>query len=174
MANTEVRYTKKVIKFVCDKISDGLTLSGICRRYHGRSPLIPEERRTLYRWMDRHPDFKEAYLKAKGIQHLVWQDDIKDLADEEAPDTGDAKRDHAVMRQREFKARTMLALSGQLASKYAPELKEKKETGNQIAIEGIQVVNYYLTNDTKPQLSNTKIIEGESIKIELEPHTPPE
>lgn len=159
-----VKYHKKVIEFVCSRIANGMTMTKICRDFFGKSPLIPEHTRTIHRWIAQYPEFKEKYQEAMRVKYLTLHDHIIDLTDEEPADTGDFKRDQTMSRHKETKIRTLLALSGQLASKYVPELKDQKQDLT-LSAPVIKILNYYQQAEL-PTPAATFSIEDEKGEVE--------
>lgn len=58
MARPE-EHTPEIIAEICDGLSDGITLSEICRRDH-----MPQ-RRTVYDWTAKHPDIAARIARAR-------------------------------------------------------------------------------------------------------------
>lgn len=69
-------YTPKLAEDICQRLSNGETLEKICE---GKS--YPD-RITVWRWVDKHPEFATLYAQARATQGDREFDEIKAIADE--------------------------------------------------------------------------------------------
>ena len=65
-----VQYSDDVAEEVCERLSEGETLTVICRDAH-----LPA-RKTVYHWVDHRPHFKEMYDEARDRQADAHADEI--------------------------------------------------------------------------------------------------
>ena len=77
MANIS-RYTPEVVEEILVRISGGESLTSVCRDDH-----MPEIS-TVMRWViyDKHPEFKEAYIKAREANALAHGDRVISIAEQ--------------------------------------------------------------------------------------------
>lgn len=69
-------YTPDVAGAICDRMADGESLVSICRE-----DAMPD-RRTVYRWLDAHEEFRHKYARAVELRVEHWGDEILDIVDE--------------------------------------------------------------------------------------------
>jgi hypothetical protein len=55
-------YSAEMTETICGLMSDGMTLTAICQK-----PGMPGTT-TVHRWLGEHPDFREAYARAREMQ----------------------------------------------------------------------------------------------------------
>jgi len=55
-------YTPELAELLCDKIAEGQPVLAICD-----DPGLPS-RKTFYRWLEAHEDFRHKYARARAIQ----------------------------------------------------------------------------------------------------------
>jgi hypothetical protein len=67
-------FTQQIADHICERISLGETLRSICT-----DPALPD-RVTIYRWMDKYPDFCNQYAKARLLQADTYFDQIVEEA----------------------------------------------------------------------------------------------
>ena len=80
MAADKVDYSAKIVKKICDMIETGESVSKICRMKG-----MPEKK-SVYRWLAKYPEFMEEYMAAKicGVEALV--DQMMDIANDSSMD----------------------------------------------------------------------------------------
>jgi hypothetical protein len=69
-------YTEDISLEICFRIVNGESLNRICKDAH--MPNVA----TVYRWLQKLPDFREMYTRAKEDQADTLADEIQDIADE--------------------------------------------------------------------------------------------
>lgn len=163
-------YNQGRANFICDKIADGWTLSKLCKEYSGTE--LPIEK-TIYRWKDKYPEFREQLALAYQTHIYKQMDELRDLSEEllnaEEPTEEEIFGDctvregieklklHASMkkeRRDNIKIRIdaiKFSLS-HLAPKLVPELKDQAKVQVGVSIPIINVISY-----KEPE---TKLIEG--------------
>ncbi len=68
-------FGKRVAGEICGRLVAGETLKSICRH-----PSMPRYR-TVFAWIDRYPDFAEAYRRARCAAAEAIADEMLDIAD---------------------------------------------------------------------------------------------
>lgn len=77
------KYTIELAQEICDAIScDSKGLRRLCEDH----PHWPE-RRNIYHWMRKYPDFRLQYMQAKEHQIEALVDEILEIADDASHDT---------------------------------------------------------------------------------------
>jgi hypothetical protein len=84
----QVRYSKAVTREICKRIAAGEIWFRICNT--GRMPSYT----TLYAWLDRYPDFAEAYAQAREMAADLRADKALAVAEAATPATVTADRLH--------------------------------------------------------------------------------
>lgn len=59
---------------ICDRIAEGSTITSICE--DDEMPAL----RTVYKWIDRYPEFGQAYGRARARQAFTLTDEAMDIA----------------------------------------------------------------------------------------------
>ncbi len=110
-------YAPEVVADLCEHLAAGGLLIEWCRQ-DGRPGVS-----TVYRWMEAHPDFREAYARARETGLHVMAEEVISISDDSSADTitdddGKAKPDH------EWIARARLRVDSRkwLASKLLPKV----------------------------------------------------
>ncbi len=151
------RYTQGLSNFITDKVSEGLTVSEICRRYTQEVPC----EKTIYQWRKKYPEFKEAL--ALSYQTLIYKqmDELNDLSKQllEEPQSGDLENAKLISLQNRdrrdnirVRIDTIKFNLSHLAPKLVPELKDQPQA--QFNLPAIQIINYADTEN------KTKLIES--------------
>jgi len=73
-------YNQEVADKICEAISNGQSLRSIC------DPADMPNKATVFRWLDRHPEFGDQYARAREEQAEALADEIVSIADEAAPE----------------------------------------------------------------------------------------
>jgi hypothetical protein len=73
-------YTEAVTSEIIRKLNSGYTLRQIAQ-HDG----MPSER-TILRWVERYPEFCQAYTQARITRSWLWADEIIDIADDSVND----------------------------------------------------------------------------------------
>ena len=110
-------YTKDMADKICEKISGGLSLRAICAE-----PGMPA-RGTVYCWLIENADFQDQYARAREEQADSFADEIIDIADSVAPETGEVAKAKLQIDARKWKASKMAP------KKYGDKV-EQQITGN--------------------------------------------
>jgi len=84
MAGRPSTYTEKLSDEICGRITNGESLSAICRE-----PAMPAPS-SVFKWLREHPSFSERYAIARQEQADTLADQITAIADDL---TGDPARD---------------------------------------------------------------------------------
>lgn len=79
-------YNQEVVEDLLGKIAEGKSLRSICL-----SKDMPGIR-TVFDWLDQHPDFRTKYARAREIQGDVMDDMILTVADQCTPETAASDR----------------------------------------------------------------------------------
>ncbi len=70
------KYTPALADEICDRLSNGETLTSICKDAH-----MPE-RRTVLRWKVDVDGFASRYTRAREEQRELWADELIDISDD--------------------------------------------------------------------------------------------
>ena len=73
-------YTEEKAALICYLLASPMTLTKICARED-----MPHQA-TVYRWLQKHEEFREMYAHAREIQSHIYADEIVDIADDSAGD----------------------------------------------------------------------------------------
>jgi hypothetical protein len=82
------RYTPKLAEEICERIAAGEIWWRICNT--GRMPSY----RALYQWVNRYPEFAEAYAQAREIAAHARFDEALVVAEDSTPETVQSDRLH--------------------------------------------------------------------------------
>ncbi|HZY36260.1 MAG TPA: hypothetical protein VFE53_06405 [Mucilaginibacter sp.] len=112
-------YTPELASLICDRIATHeIGLKRLCAKYDDLPDKV-----TIYRWINKYPDFRNQYALAKIKQIDVLIDEIVDISDNTQ---GDEKvsENGEVSCNSEFIARSRLRVDTRkwLASKLVPKL----------------------------------------------------
>ncbi len=69
------KFTKAIGQHICERMSEGIPLREICR---DRGLAWP----TVYRWIEAHPEFGEAYQRARDIGMDAIAEECLEIADD--------------------------------------------------------------------------------------------
>lgn len=118
-AGRKTDYTEKLADEICELVaSQPAGLETICRK----NPHLPGST-TIYRWLVKHEEFAEKYLKAKRLQVNILVDQMLDIADDSSGDVI-VGEDGQERLNREFYQRSRLKIDTRkfLAAKLLPRL----------------------------------------------------
>lgn len=73
-------YSEKIADEICSRMIHGETLRAICRDEH--MPV----RYTVFRWLDKYPEFRDHYARAREALQDYWADEIVEIADDASND----------------------------------------------------------------------------------------
>ena len=76
-------YSQTLADEICDRIASGQPLVRICKDEH--MPHVT----TVYRWLNKRPDFCDMYAKAKDASADTLAEEIQDIADSIPMETTD-------------------------------------------------------------------------------------
>lgn len=79
-AGQPTKYTPEVGLRICERLSDGASLRNICRA----EGIV--NRATVYRWLEKHPEFRDQYARAREFAADAMADDILEIADDATGD----------------------------------------------------------------------------------------
>ena len=68
-------YTAEIAADICERIAGGDTMTKVCG-----SDGMPD-RSTVWRWSEKHPEFRTALARAREQQAWSWADEAVDIAD---------------------------------------------------------------------------------------------
>lgn len=127
-------YTKDMADKICEKISGGLSLRAICAE-----PGMPA-RGTVYRWLIENADFQDQYARAREEQADSFADEIIDIADSVAPETGEVAKAKLQIDARKWKASKMAP------KKYGDKV-EQQITGNLAIQADVKLSDLFLSDE---------------------------
>jgi hypothetical protein len=78
-------YTPEIARKISDRMIDGNTLRAVCHQDD-----MPDEG-TVYRWISRHPEFREIYAHARELQAMRWAEEVLTIADNTTLDPQDRR-----------------------------------------------------------------------------------
>ncbi len=124
--------TPELCAEICRRISEGQTLTNICR-----DPGMPSWV-TVHDWTKSDESFRQAVIHAREAQAVVWAEDVVNISDDDLPTHEAIGRARLRMQSRQW-----------LAGKYNPQFADKP---TQVGINvGVQVV--------LPEAERVKLIE---------------
>jgi len=93
---TQEQYRQRIITEICELMSNGKTLSGLCNEENNIFP----PKSTLMNWLRESEEFANQYARAKELQADHFAEEIVDIADTEkdaaiARNRIDARKWHA-------------------------------------------------------------------------------
>ena len=91
-------YSQETADKICELIARGMSLRAICA-----SADMPAGG-TVHRWLAEHQDFQEQYARAREEQADSFADEIIDIADSVAPETGEVAKAKLQIDARKWKA----------------------------------------------------------------------
>lgn len=91
-------YSQETADKICELIARGMSLRAICA-----SADMPAGG-TVHRWLVEHQDFQEQYARAREEQADGFADEIIDIADSVAPETGEVAKAKLQIDARKWKA----------------------------------------------------------------------
>jgi len=69
-------HTPEIAREIADRMIDGDSLRAVCEQEN-----MPHEG-TVYRWIARHPEFRELYAHARELQAMRWAEEVLSIADD--------------------------------------------------------------------------------------------
>lgn len=91
-------YSKQTADKICELIAQGMGLRAICDK--SGMPTTS----TVCLWLSKHPEFSEQYARAREEQADGFADEIIDIADSVAPETGEVAKAKLQIDARKWKA----------------------------------------------------------------------
>jgi hypothetical protein len=73
-------FTQQLGDEICQRMAEGETLTEICR-----SPGMPAFF-SVHRWAERHPEFGEAFARAREAQAHRWAEEVIEISDDSRND----------------------------------------------------------------------------------------
>ncbi len=154
-----IRYSKKIAKFICDKLEEGMEITKICAKY----PDMPHAK-SIYRWRRKIPEFKVQYDTARQTQCYLWMDEHEELSKMPPPSILDVMDEYGftdttlgkiqlntIMNQRRERISSLKFNIAKLAPKMVPELSDKLTIEHENA-PNINILNYSLPEGTTNNL----------------------
>jgi hypothetical protein len=92
------RKTPELCKEICDRLSQGETLTDICR-----DAAMPDWS-TVHRWAARCDAFRNDLARARELQAEIWADEVRDISDAELPTREAIRRARLRMQSRQWLA----------------------------------------------------------------------
>lgn len=119
------KFTQPTADAICERIANGESLRAICADEGAPSQSM------VYRWLDKHQEFREQYAHAREAQADKLVEEILTIADESDNDT--LYTEHGEQANSEWIARSRLRVDARkwIASKMAP-----KKYGDKLALGG--------------------------------------
>ena len=111
------KYTQRLVDTICDRIGKGESLVSICK-----SVGMPT-RSMVFRWLEKTPEFRDRYARAREIQAETLVDEIVSIADDSGNDV-EIDRDGKEITNHEVVARARLRVDARkwVASKLRPKV----------------------------------------------------
>lgn len=69
-------FTQELADTICERLAGGECLTAICK-----SPGMPV-RETVWTWRQKHPDFDNAYARARQLQMECWEEQLLEISDD--------------------------------------------------------------------------------------------
>jgi hypothetical protein len=108
-------YTPELAARICHEVGLGRLVKDVCAE-------LGVDRGTVWRWTEAHPEFRDAYARARVEQAHAMAEDALAIADEDVPTTEHGADSGAVARNRlRVDARKWLV------SKIAPKIYGEKQ-----------------------------------------------
>jgi hypothetical protein len=126
-------YSDKTATAICERMVEGESLLRICKEEG-----MPD-RTTIYRWLERHDEFRDKYVRAREAQMDFYTDLIREIAFDDSGDffveDGKVVADHARVQRARLKVDALKWTASKLAPRQygdKPELPPVG-TGNHIS-----------------------------------------
>jgi hypothetical protein len=78
------KYSPEIVADLCAGIAKGKSLNSLC------APSDKPDIATVFRWLDKYPEFRDKYAQAKEASADYMADELLEIAD---ASTGDVQRD---------------------------------------------------------------------------------
>lgn len=145
----QIKWTKKLARFICDEISSGLNVAEIKKKYPDKVP----DTATIYRKRTSDPEFKEQYETAYTSYIMYMMDEYsvlsKALASEVYPGV-DFREAEAALKRRVDNLKFTIAKTSAMLTRAFDKAQVVEHTGS---VEQITIQNYCLpdieTKDSK-------------------------
>lgn len=110
-------YSPETAMAICEHLAEGGLLIAFCRK--DGAPHVA----TIYRWMEAHPEFREAYARAREVGLHLMAEDVIDISDDGSRDYTTAA-DGREVPDHDHIARSRLRVDSRkwLASKLLPKI----------------------------------------------------
>jgi hypothetical protein len=125
-------YSEGIVTAICDRMTQGDSLLKICK-----DEGMPD-RVTIYRWLEKHDEFRNKYARAREAMMDYYADLIRDIAFDDSGDffieDGRTVADHARVQRARLKVDALKWIASKLAPRQygdKPEL-QAAATGNGI------------------------------------------
>jgi hypothetical protein len=154
-----LKYSQKLAEYVLSRVEQGKTIKSICQEYNDSikegEPTLKEN--SIHKWKRDHPEFKKLHKIAYDscieylCDYMMW------LSQQPPADTGDYKRDAALLNQRKLEIDTLKFTLAKLnASRFKQEINVTGETTQtQIVVANYSTPNVDIsTNNVEIATSN--------------------
>lgn len=108
--------TQEAVATICEKLSQGIPLTVICREDDG----LPEPR-TVYRWMEDSPEVASQIARARSAGHDALAEQCIDIADDECHDWVMSKKGEITNEVAIARAKLRVWTRMQLLAKWDPK-----------------------------------------------------
>jgi hypothetical protein len=155
----KIRYSKKLARFICEKVAEGLTIAEICDRKY--KDICPNSK-SIYRWEKKYPGFKEDLTDAYELFFIRKQEELDYISSVDSrtlyPDIEDFKERSEARRVRIDALKFILG-------KLAPILTKRFQIKTKIKHEGkIDAPQIVLQTYSAPELSEGIVVDHEDDK----------
>lgn len=121
-------YSDAIAQAICDHMAEGGLLVTWCRA-EGRPGLS-----TVYRWMEQHEAFREAYARAREVGLHVMAEEVIAISDDSASDWrkgegGEDVLDHEHVQRSKLRVDSRKWLTSKLAAKFYGDRQQHEHTG---------------------------------------------
>lgn len=118
-------FSKKVANQICERLIAGESLRAICD-----SAGMPNKS-TVFRWLDRHTEFRDQYARAREIQAEMMADELLSIADDASGDLTKGESGHVGNSAAVHRSKLRVETRKWIASRLLPKkYGEKLEVGH--------------------------------------------
>lgn len=130
MASNDKRYTKALAKFICEKISEGMNITEISKKFPDKVPTA----NTMHKWRERKPEFREMTIEAYESYFHVKLDEYEYITKTAAEIL---YPDYDFRQAAEARKARMKGLEYQISA-VAPLLTRTWNKANKLEVEGLE------------------------------------
>lgn len=111
-------YTPEKGELICEELALGKSLREVC----ADNPELPNDKRSIFRWLYRHEDFCHQYLRAKQFGMYAKAEELEEIADDGTNDYmeregKDPVVDHEAVQRSKLRVQTRQWMLERLAPK---------------------------------------------------------